>query len=228
MYHEPSEGKKSESRKDYVASSLLISLTLIIIVLLEMFDPKMGSSTMFSLERRDPLPLIALTALWPNSRELRQGRVRFVILLVAGVILMIIGFMLLPLIRMNSTSPPTVEEYTLLVVLSLVLIIAGVFVMVLGGYYDRAESKWYYYFAHPLFAILLFAGAILTFMGLVFLLLIHMKSTSPQTMEELTPLVVLALILIIAGIFAMALGAYIHHAESRRGPYISPESPRKK
>jgi uncharacterized membrane protein len=226
MYHEPSEGKKSESRKDYVASSLLISLTLIIIVLLEMFDPKMGSSTMFSLERCAPLPLIALTALRSNNRELHQGRVRFVILLVAGVILMFIGFMLLPLrvplIPMNGTSPQTRA------VLALILIIGGIFVMLLGFYCDRAESKWYYYFAHPLFAILLFAGAILTFMGLVFLLLIHMKSTSPQTMEELTPLVVLALILIIAGIFAMALGAYIHHAESRRGPYISPESPRKK
>jgi drug/metabolite transporter (DMT)-like permease len=225
MYHEPSEGKKSEGRKDYIASSLLISLTLMTIVLLEIFDPKMGSSTMFSLERPYPLPLIALTALRPNSRELRQGRVRFVILLVAGVILMFIGFMFLPLrvplIPMNGASPQTRD------VLSLILIIGGLFVMLLGFYADRAESRWYY-MAHPRASFLLFAGAILMFMGLVFLLLIRMHSTSPQTMEEQTPLVVLALILIIAGIFAMALGAYIYRAESRRGPYISPESPRKK
>jgi magnesium-transporting ATPase (P-type) len=228
MYHEPSERKASESRKDYVASSLLISLTLIIVVLFEVFDPKMGSLTMFSLERRDPLPFIALMAGWPPGigrppKEVRQARARAAILLVAGAILMIIGLLLLPLrfplIRMNNTS--------LQIALALILIIASILVMLLGAYYGRIEARWHKG-AQPRYETLLVYGAILLFTGLVLLLLIRTNSILPQTMEEQTPLVALSLILIIAGIFAMALGAYIHRAELKRGPYISPESPRKK
>jgi drug/metabolite transporter (DMT)-like permease len=172
---------------------------------------------MFSLERRDLLPLIALTALRPNSRELHQGRVRAAILLVAGVILIILGFMSLPLkyplIPMNNVA------------LSLTLIIGGFFVMALAAYVDRAESRWYYL---PLQSILFVAGVGLMLASLMLFPFILIHSTSPPTMEEQTLIVELSLILFIAGIFVMLLGFYVDRARSRRGHYIRPESPSKK
>jgi hypothetical protein len=90
-----------------------------------MFNVKMGSLTVFSLERRDPLPVIGLTAEWPYKKV--QPVIK---LFVAGVILLFTGLLLLPMIRFSY--PLTMEEHTFLVGLSLILIIGGIFVFALS------------------------------------------------------------------------------------------------